>query len=203
MSDPRLCGRRAYKTNALFCSTHAMCASALISWKAASTSARRRSDKKRRTGPSGGVVVLPSITSVNDEKVEAMVTSSASATNLSHARQGPPFPDMVLAGFAIAPPAFSCAASTRICCAPTAFIFSKTLLSRARLEGSSIWYSGSGNGGSRMVSASVSGITRTGTSCSTRWSATLPGKANSKPRMGRPSRPFAKRSVVRSLLAQL
>mmetsp|Transcript_23241 Transcript_23241/g.66046 ORF Transcript_23241/g.66046 Transcript_23241/m.66046 type:complete len:211 (+) Transcript_23241:302-934(+) len=124
-----------------------------------------------------------------------MLTRSASALSRSHARaidvNAPP------------PVLPSWAASTVTCCAPTARIFSRTFFSRCKLGGNSIWYSGSGKAGSHIRSASCSGITLTGTSCSTRWSATLPVSENSKPRIGRPSRPLANRRVVRSLDAQL
>mmetsp|Transcript_113399 Transcript_113399/g.353531 ORF Transcript_113399/g.353531 Transcript_113399/m.353531 type:complete len:247 (-) Transcript_113399:82-822(-) len=153
-----------------------------------------------RTGPSGEVVFFPSMTSASDGKVEAMLTRSASALSFSLARG-----TEVRAAPALAPACVgrSCAASTATCCAPTARIFSSTFFSRCRLGGSSIWYSGSGSAGSQIRSASCSGMTLTGTSCSTRWSATLPVSENSKPRIGRPSRPLASLRVVRSLEAQL
>mmetsp|Transcript_948 Transcript_948/g.2846 ORF Transcript_948/g.2846 Transcript_948/m.2846 type:complete len:209 (+) Transcript_948:227-853(+) len=170
-----------------------MCASAETCWKAASTSPRRRRDKNSRTGHSGEVDFFPSITSPSEGKVEAMLTSSASAHSCRLARAEDP----------ALSPGCSWQASTATCCAPTARILSRTFLMRCRLDGNSIWYSGSGSAGSQITSASVSGMTRTGTSCSTRWSATLPVRENSKPRIGRPSRPFASLKVVRSLDAQL
>mmetsp|Transcript_40419 Transcript_40419/g.112365 ORF Transcript_40419/g.112365 Transcript_40419/m.112365 type:complete len:263 (+) Transcript_40419:138-926(+) len=169
-----------------------MCASALSCWKAARTSANRRKERRSRTGPSGQGALFPSMTREREGNVEATLTSSASAASFSQTRSA-----AAMLG------ARSLPASTCTNCAPTARIFSMTVLSRCRLTGNSIWYSGSGKAGSAMDSASASGMTLTGTSCSTRWSATFPARLNSKPRMGLPSRPLARRSVVLSLEAQL
>mmetsp|Transcript_27509 Transcript_27509/g.84499 ORF Transcript_27509/g.84499 Transcript_27509/m.84499 type:complete len:217 (+) Transcript_27509:26-676(+) len=199
MSDPRLCGSRAYNTRALSSSTHAMCASAETVWKAASTSPKRRRERMSRTGPSGEAFFFPSVTSDRDWNVDSMLTSSASAQKRNQARAA----EERAAPAAPGAGCFSMAASTATWWQPTVRIFSRTFFSLCRLGGSSIWYSGSGSAGSQTMSASGSGSTRTGTSCSTRWSATLPVSEKSKPRMGRPSRPLASRRVVRSLEAQL
>eukprot|EP00446_Apocalathium_sp_SHHI-4_P091589 CAMPEP_0177440998 /NCGR_PEP_ID=MMETSP0369-20130122/4175_1 /TAXON_ID=447022 ORGANISM="Scrippsiella hangoei-like, Strain SHHI-4" /NCGR_SAMPLE_ID=MMETSP0369 /ASSEMBLY_ACC=CAM_ASM_000364 /LENGTH=291 /DNA_ID=CAMNT_0018912845 /DNA_START=172 /DNA_END=1045 /DNA_ORIENTATION=- len=116
---------------------HAMCDSAVIPWIAENTSVSRRKDRKSLTGPTGGLLSFPSMTSLSDGKVEEIVTSSASATNFIQARplgaEEPAVP-ATEPGVAVR----SCATSMRMCCAPTAFILSNTFLILPKLCGSSI-----------------------------------------------------------------